>query len=128
MLHSHFVKLVSLALLPLTAACIGEPFGYASDRCAGSHNICQTECTSIDDGPARSACVQRCYDRESQCYATGYEGSSTAVDRAVGEARTEAEKEADFQRWKAQRAKESAEKEAQEEDGATSEPQAEKTN
>jgi hypothetical protein len=115
----------ALALPLLIGGCIGEPFGYAEDRCLGAHNQCQTDCTDLDDGPARSACIERCYQRESECYATGYQGSSIAVDRAVGAARTQAEKEAAFQRWKAQRARESAEKAAQEAQETTPDPGAE---
>lgn len=118
--------MLSAVLAPLlTAACAGEPFGFAADRCQGAHNQCQTDCTGLDDGPARGACIQRCYDRETQCYASGYEGSSIAVDRAAGAARSQAEKEADFQRWKAERERESAEKSSQETQQPVKEPETE---
>lgn len=117
---------LAVALAPLVSiACAGEPFGFAADRCQGAHNQCQTDCSSLDDGPARGACIERCYDRESQCYASGYEGSSIAVDRAAGAARTQAEKEADFQRWKAERERESAEKSSQEAQQPVKEPETE---
>lgn len=117
------------ALMPLlSAACVGEPLGYAADRCQGAHNQCQTDCTGLDDGPARAACIGRCYDRETQCYASGYEGSSIAVDRAAGAARTQAEKEADFQRWKAERARESTENAAEEAQATTPPPENEPQN
>lgn len=92
---------------------IGKPFGYARDRCYGAHNQCQTDCASIDDnGPARSACIERCLTLEDRCYMTGDDGTALSVGGAIGEARTQEEKEADFQRWKAQRQREreSAEK------------------
>jgi hypothetical protein len=110
-----------LASLLLISACttvegeasIGKPLGYARDRCYGAHNQCQTDCASIDDdGPARSACMQRCLTLEDRCYAIGDDGAALSVGGAIGEARTREEKEADFQRWKAQRQREreSAEK------------------
>lgn len=119
---NRYARFAAVLAPLLSVACAGEPFGYAADRCQGAHNQCQTDCTGLDDGPARGACIQRCYDRETQCYASGYEGSSIAVDRAAGAARTQAEKEADFQRWKAERARESAEKAAEEAQEATPDP------
>lgn len=94
----------------VTAACTSAPFGYAQDRCVGQQNQCQTDCTGIDDGPARSACIQRCYATENTCYASGYDGSGSAlsVDGAVGEARTQAQKEADYEAWRAKRQRERA--------------------
>lgn len=129
MLVTRMVKLAALAALPLSVSCAGEPFGYAEDRCLGAHNQCQTDCTSADNGAVRSACIERCYQQETQCYGSGDEGGSLAVGRAIGEARTEADKEAEFQRWKARRAKEAAEKEAaekEEEAQTEAEPEAER--
>ncbi len=87
------------------------PFGYADDRCTGQQNQCQLDCSGLDDGPARSACIQRCFSVENTCYASGHDGSgsSNAVDRAAGEARSRAEREAEYERWKAQRDKQRAE-------------------
>ncbi|MEQ8936546.1 MAG: hypothetical protein RIE56_12230 [Amphiplicatus sp.] len=105
----------------LLAACVngevGAPFSYSGDRCAGSQNQCQLDCAGIEDnGPARSACIQRCFTNEDACYATGTTtGSSIAVDRAIGAARSEREREEEFQQWKREKqARESAEKEAEE--------------
>lgn len=125
---NRYAGLAAVPALLLTAACAGEPFGYAADRCQGAHNQCQTDCAGLDDGPARAACIGRCYDRETQCYATGDEGSSIAVDRAAGAAQTQAEKEADFQRWKAERARESAEKAAEAAPPSATEPETEPHN
>lgn len=121
MLVTRMVKLAALAALPLSVSCVGEPFSYAEDRCLGVQNQCQTECTSADDGAVRSACIARCYESERQCRWSGYEGSSLAVDEAIGEARTEREKEAAFQRWKARRAKKAAAKEAAQREAAEKE-------
>ncbi len=117
----HVRRLAALAGALLLAACvngeIGEPFSYAEDRCVGGHNQCQLDCAGIEDnGPARSACIQRCLTNEDACYATGAaSGSSLAVDRAIGAARSQREREEEFQQWKREKqARESAEKEAEE--------------
>lgn len=105
---------ISIAGLAAAALCACAssplPFGYADDRCTGQQNQCQLDCSGLDDGPARSACIQRCFSVENTCYASGYDGSgsSSAVDRAVGDARSRAEREAEFERWKAQIEKERA--------------------
>ncbi|MEE2692152.1 MAG: hypothetical protein VX640_11500 [Pseudomonadota bacterium] len=120
MLFFRVRKPALAAALLLVSACvngeIGAPFGYAEDRCAGSQNQCQTECASLDgDGPARSACMQRCFTLEDRCYATGDDSAtSMAVDRSVGEARSRREMEEDFQRWKREKAKEKESAEKQE--------------
>lgn len=94
----------------LLGACVSPPFDYAEDRCKGAHNQCQLSCTEIDDGAVRSACMQRCLTQEDRCYLTGDDSaSSLAVDRAIGEARTRSEKEAAFERWRAQKDRERAE-------------------
>ncbi|MFQ5563660.1 MAG: hypothetical protein ACE5FO_08835 [Parvularculaceae bacterium] len=98
------------AAVLLLSACVYPPFDYAEDRCQGAHNQCQLSCTEINEGPARSACMQRCLSQEDRCYLTGDDSASTiAVDRAIGEARSRAEKEAAFERWKAQKEREVAE-------------------
>ena len=83
----------------------GNVFGYAEDRCLGSHNQCQTGCASIQSGPARSACMDRCLLQEDRCYATGDDGvgSSIAQDSLIKRSRTAAEKQADYERWRANR-------------------------
>lgn len=114
------LRLLLPPALLLTAGCLTEPFSYAADRCAGAYNQCQTNCTSINTGPARAACHDRCYAQEDRCYGTGDDSASAlAVDRAVGAARNRREMEDDFQRWKAQRAAESAEKDEEAEAGET---------
>ncbi len=50
--------------------------------------------------------MQRCLTLEDRCYLVGDDGQSLAVGRAVGEARTQQEKEEAFRRWKAQRERE----------------------
>lgn len=106
-----FVLFASLLLL---AACTtaeggpapGKPFSYAKDRCVGSYNQCSLDCTDIDFGPARSACTERCLTVEDRCYLTGDEGTALSVGESIGDARTEEEKEAAFQRWKARKERE----------------------
>lgn len=100
------------------AACSSAPFSYSEDRCLGEHNQCQNACLDIDNGPARSACIERCHENESRCYASGPtgEGSSLATDKAIGAARTRAEKEAAYERWKAQKERERAVAEADEDE------------
>ena len=69
---------------------------------------CQTDCASLDDGQARSACIQRCYAVEDRCTTSGYDGtgSSLAVDQGVGAAKSRKEKEADYEEWRAKRQRE----------------------
>ena len=88
------------------------PFNYADERCTGQQNQCQRDCTGIDSGPARSACIERCLDVENACYANGYsgDGSSMAIDAAVGASRSRAQMEADYERWKAAKDREAADK------------------
>lgn len=111
-------------VLPLLAACttaeggatIGKPFSYSRDRCVGSFNQCSVDCASIDDdGPARSACTQRCLSNEDRCYLTGDDGSALAVQEGVAASRREQDKERAFREWKAQREREraAAEKDAE---------------
>ncbi|WP_425408432.1 hypothetical protein [Hyphococcus sp.] len=103
------VLLVAAAAL-IMPACTSAPFGYAEDRCVGEHNQCQTACTDIENGPARSACIQRCYSNETRCYATGAsgDGSSLATDKAIGAARSRSEKEDAYERWRAAKQRERA--------------------
>lgn len=108
----------------LLGACTSAPFSYAEDRCLGRHNQCQTQCTSIDSGPARAACEQRCFTVEDRCYASGADssgGSSLAEESLIGQFRSEAEKEADYKAWKAQKERERAASEAAKTEGAASE-------
>ncbi len=99
------------AFVILAAGCSSAPFGYAENRCTGQHNQCQTDCLGLKDGPARAACIQRCYDVENRCLTLGYDGSgsSLAIDQAVGAARSQAQKEADYEAWRAQQQREKAE-------------------
>ncbi|WDI30693.1 hypothetical protein PUV54_12080 [Hyphococcus flavus] len=92
----------------MLAACSSAPFSYAEDRCLGEHNQCQNTCTGIENGSARAACIDRCYDNESRCYSSGAsgDGSSVAIDRAISDARTRTEKEAAYERWRAARQRE----------------------
>lgn len=109
---------MSIRVISAAFACIliagcssSAPFSYAADRCTGQHNACQTDCTGLDDGPARAACVQRCYAVENTCRSSGYDGtgSSLAVDSGVGAARTREEKEAAYEAWRAKRQREQLE-------------------
>ncbi len=103
--------LVSASLLAMFAAgCTSAPFSYAEDRCTGQQNQCQSDCAGLDDGAGRSACIQRCYAVENKCTASGYDGSgsSLAVDRGVGDARSRSEKEAAYEEWRAQKMRERA--------------------
>lgn len=111
-------------LMASAAACSSAPFGYAEDRCVGQQNQCQTDCAGLDDGPARSACIQRCYATENRCYASGHDGSGSAlsIDQAVGEARTQAEKEAAYEAWRAKRQRERAASGESDVDIKTTEP------
>ncbi|GAB4532991.1 MAG: hypothetical protein Kow00133_21100 [Amphiplicatus sp.] len=120
---SPFATAASSLVLLLAAGCASEPFGYAEDRCYGSHNQCQAACADLRDGLARAACQERCYAQETQCYATGNAetGSSLAEQSLIRDLRSRRDKEAAFQRWKA--AKESARAEdeaaqAEDQDGA----------
>ena len=103
------IRVFSAALISIFAAgCSSAPFSYAEDRCTGQHNSCQTDCASLDDGAARSACIQRCYAVENTCRASGYDGtgSSLAVDSGVGAAQSQKEKEAAYEEWRANRQRE----------------------
>lgn len=103
-------RLISYAapLFIFAAGCTSAPFSYAEDRCTGQHNACQTGCTNLDDGAARSACIQRCYAVENTCRTTGHDGSgsSLAVDSGAGAARTQKQKEAAYEEWRANRQRE----------------------
>ena len=119
------LRIVATALALTTASgCAGDPglspFGYAEDRCRSGHDQCQTDCAGIDeDGPARSACIERCYSDENRCYALGDEESSLAVGAAAGSAPSRAEMERDFQRWKRMKARAAEEASAQREEAAS---------
>ncbi len=108
-------SLLTIILAPLfLSACAGPPFSYAEDRCVGSANQCRSSCIGINDGPAQAACYARCQDRESTCYSTGYDGvgSSLSEESLIGLKKSEAEKQADYERWKAKKAREEAEDQA----------------
>ncbi|HXI88030.1 MAG TPA: hypothetical protein VNH64_11260 [Parvularculaceae bacterium] len=95
------------------------PFSYAKDRCTGAQNQCQTKCASLNDGPARAACIQQCQMQESQCRLVGDDSpSALSVERSMGEARSQREKEEDFERWKAEKARKAKEQR----DGETGAP------
>ena len=99
---------VGSALACLITGCSSTLFGYADDRCTGQHNQCQANCASLDDGAARSACIQRCYDVETTCRTSGYDGtgSSLAVDESISADRSRKEKEAGYEEWRAKRDRE----------------------
>ena len=99
----------ALAVLML-GACSSAPFSYADNRCTGQQNQCQNDCSDLNDGPGRSACIQRCYSVETRCSASGYNGSGStlAVDSGVAASRSRAEKEAAYEEWRAKKARERA--------------------
>ncbi len=103
-----FVAAPTLAML--LGACASAPFGYADNRCTGQQNQCQSDCSDLNDGPGRSACIQRCYFVETRCSASGYNGSGStlAVDSGVAASRSRAEKEAAYEEWRAKKARERA--------------------
>ncbi len=94
----------------LLGACASAPFGYADNRCTGQQNQCQSDCSDLDDGPGRSACIQRCYSVENTCSTSGYNGSGStlAVDSGVAASRSRAEKEAAYEEWRSKKARERA--------------------
>jgi len=96
------------ALTVLASACSQPLFGYAQDRCVGAYNQCRNSCKDMPFGGAQSSCYDRCLDRETQCYATGDDGagSSLSQESLMGVSRSEAEKQADYERWKAQKERE----------------------
>ena len=100
----------AMAAALLLGACASPPFSYAQDRCVGQQNQCQTQCASIDSGPARAACTQRCFTLEDRCYASGADSgtSSLAEEILIDDLRNEAEKEAAYRAWKARKAREEA--------------------
>ena len=105
-------------LSALAAGCSVAPFGYAQDRCVGSYNQCRNNCKDAQFGGAQTSCYDRCLARESQCYATGDDGAGSTLSQEslIGLSRSEAEKQADYERWKAQKEREEAA--ATENDGA----------
>lgn len=109
-----FVKLIAGALAAVVSGCVGEPFSYSADRCNGAYNQCVNTCKDAPFGGAQSACFDRCLANESQCYSIGPngDGSTLAEESLISVARSQAEKEADFQRWKARRDRERAAAEA----------------
>lgn len=99
------------ALLALfLSACASPPFSYAEDRCLGQQNQCRNQCVSIDSGPSRAACEQRCLTLEDRCYTSGADSgtSSLAEEILIDDLRNEAEKEAAYRSWKARKAREEA--------------------
>ena len=111
-------KLVIASVLPTLAACTSEPFSYTEDRCLGQYNQCRTDCLDADEFGARYACAERCLDRESRCYASGPDsvGSSLAQDALIARQLDEKEKQADFERYKAQKEREAEEADAAEDE------------
>ena len=109
-----FARAGALAVFLLIAACASPPFNYAQDRCQGGHNQCQAQCASLNDGPARSACQQRCLTVEDRCYISGEPaaGSTLAEESLIRRARTQEEKEAAYEVWKTQRERDRAAAEA----------------
>ncbi len=103
-------------LAALASGCSLPPFGYAQDRCVGAYNQCRNSCKDMPFGGAQSSCYDRCLDRETQCYATGDDGagSSLSQESLMGVSRSEAEKQADYERWKAQKEREGEESDAPE--------------
>jgi len=101
-----FLTPAAIAGFLFVSGCASEPFGYADDRCVGSYNQCASSCAQIGDGPARAACEDRCYSSETRCYGAGDEGTALSVGRSIGEARSERQKQEDYERWKAARDKE----------------------
>lgn len=114
------ITAVFIPLALILSSCTSAPFSYAEDRCLGSANQCRTSCIGLNDGAVQSACYATCQDREAACYATGYDGTGSALseEELIGIARSEAEKEADYQRWKAEKARKEAEEKAKAEAGA----------
>jgi hypothetical protein len=104
----NFVSATLFAML--LSACASAPFGYAENRCTGQQNQCQSDCSDLDDGPGRSACIQRCFSVENTCSASGYDGSGStlAVDSGAAASRSRAEKEAAYEEWRAKKARERA--------------------
>ena len=92
------------------AACASAPFGYADDRCLGVANQCQSSCVGIDNGPARAACAEQCFTRETQCYARGDADSYSPISEQhlIGDKKSEKEKEEAYADWKATRDRENA--------------------
>jgi len=110
--NAQLIPVISLfAFFLMATGCTTPPFSYSSDRCLGSYNQCSNSCASIQNGPAQSACYQRCTDRQSTCYTAGDDGagSSLAQESLIGLKKSEAEKQADYERWKANKEKENAE-------------------
>lgn len=109
----------AMAAALFLGACASPPFSYAQDRCVGQQNQCQTQCASIESGPARAACTQRCFTLEDRCYASGADSgtSSLAEEILIDDLRNEAEKEAAYRAWKARKAREEAAEAAGESNG-----------
>ena len=99
------LKVLGLASLSLVAACASAPFSYSDDRCRGAYNQCRNSCKDMPSGGASAACYDRCLASEQRCYAVGDDGvgSSLAQESLIQKSRSEAEKEADYRRWKAKR-------------------------
>lgn len=108
---------VAVAAMLLLSACASPPFSYAEDRCLGQQNQCRNNCASIDSGPSRAACEQRCLTLEDRCYASGADSgtSSLAEQILIDDLSNEKEKEAGYRAWKAQKERERTAAEAAEE-------------
>ena len=93
------------------SACSSGPFSYAQDRCVGAYNQCRNNCKDYGDGSAQGACYDRCLERETQCYASGDDGAGSTLSQEslIGYSRSEAEKQRDYERWRANREKEKTE-------------------
>ena len=100
----------ALFLFMLTTGC-AAPFSYAGDRCLGYYNQCRNSCKDVQNGPAQSACYERCQERENQCYASGPDGSGSSIseESLIGYSRSEQEKQQGFEAWKAQKEREASE-------------------
>ena len=105
---SQFQVALIFAFSAMAAGCSTPLFGYAQDRCVGAYNQCRNSCKDMPFGGAQSACYDRCLNRETQCYGTGDDGAGSTLSQEglMGESRSEAEKQADYERWKAQRERE----------------------
>ena len=97
----------------ILVACVTNDYGngvfsYSKDRCQGGYNQCRNDCNNAPDALTSAACFDRCLEAENQCYAVGDDGarSSLAQESLIDRARSQEEKEADFQRWKRQQANE----------------------
>lgn len=107
----RWVRFSFIAAAPIiVAGCTSGPFSYAEDRCVGGYNQCQTQCLGTEDPGARASCQSRCLASEDRCYTTGPDGTGSSIsqDALIGSKLSEREKQAEYERWRAQRARERA--------------------